>query len=101
MSILTSLVPTQDAIQEFRVQTNNSARSSGAWPVARSNLTTRFGFQRIPRQLVRVPPQQVLNANTFFNNKAGGGAPRFTQNQYGGRIGGPVKKGQDFLLLQL
>jgi hypothetical protein len=37
-----------------------------------------------------------LNANTFFNNKAGVQRPAFTQNQYGANVAGPVYKDKTF-----
>src|SRR6185295_17585068 len=93
---LTSLVPTQDAIQEFRVQTNNLGPEFGRMAGGAINLTTRSGSNEFHGSLYEFLRNKVLNANTFFNNRAGVARPAFTQNQYGGRIGGPVKKDKTF-----
>src|SRR5262249_45195935 len=93
---LTSLVPTQDAIQEFRVQTNNLGPEFGRMSGGAINLTTRSGTNQFHGSLYEFLRNKVLNSNTFFNNRAGISRPAFTQNQYGGRVGGPVQKDKTF-----
>jgi hypothetical protein len=78
---LTSLVPTQDAIQEFRVQTNNLGPEFGRMAGGAINLTTRSGSNEFHGSLYEFLRNKVLNANTFFNNRAGVARPAFTQNQ--------------------
>src|SRR3989449_8660577 len=36
------------------------------------------------------------NANDFFSNKTGVPRPKFRQNQFGGSLGGPIKKDKTF-----
>ena len=93
---LTSLVPTQDAIQEFRVQTNNLGPEFGRLAGGAINLTTRSGTNEFHGSAYEFLRNKVLNANTFFNNKAGVARPAFTQNQYGANVGGPVKRDKTF-----
>src|SRR5882724_9440594 len=93
---LTSLVPTQDAIDQFRVQTNNMGPEFGRLAGGAVNMTTRSGSNEFHGSLYEFLRNKSLNANTFFNNKAGVARPAFTQNQYGGRIGGPVVKDKTF-----
>src|SRR5262245_3849375 len=93
---LTSLVPTQDAIQEFKVQTNNMGPEFGRLAGGVINMATRSGSNEFHGSLYEFLRNKVLNANTFFNNRAGVARPAFTQNQYGGRVGGPVKKDKTF-----
>ena len=38
----------------------------------------------------------MLNANTFFGNRAGVDRPPFVQNQFGGSLGGPIVKDKLF-----
>lgn len=92
----TALVPTQDAIQEFRVQTNNLGPEFGRMAGGAVNLTTRSGTNGFHGSAYEYLRNKVLNSNTFFNNRAGVARPAFTQNQYGGRIGGPIKKDKTF-----
>jgi hypothetical protein len=93
---LTALVPTQDAIQEFRVQTNNLGPEFGRMAGGAINLATRSGTNEFHGSLYEYLRNKKLNGNTFFNNRAGVSRPAFTQNQYGGRIGGPVQKDKTF-----
>ena len=81
---LTALVPTQDAIQEFRVQTNNLGPEFGRLAGGAINLTTKSGTNGFHGSAYEFFRNRSLNANTFFNNKAGVQRPAFSQNQYGG-----------------
>lgn len=95
-SNLTSLVPTQDAIQEFRVQTNNLGPEFGRVAGGAVNLTTKSGTNGFHGSAYEFFRNRELNANTFFNNRAGVQRPAFSQNQYGANIGGPVMRDKTF-----
>ena len=93
---LTALVPTQDAIQEFRVQTNNLGPEFGHLAGGAINLTTKSGTNSFHGSAYEFLRNRSLNANTFFNNRAGVQRPAFTQNQYGANIGGPIIRDKTF-----
>lgn len=93
---LTALVPTQDAIQEFRVQTNNLGPEFGRFAGGAINLVTKSGTNSLHGSLYEFFRNRELNANTFFNNKAGVQRPAFSQNQYGANAGGPIIKDKTF-----
>ncbi|MBI3682242.1 MAG: TonB-dependent receptor [Acidobacteria bacterium] len=93
---LTALVPTQDAIQEFRVQTNNLGPEFGRLAGGAINLTTKSGTNEFHGSVYKFLRNRSLNANTFFNNRAGVQRPAFTQNQYGVNVGGPVIREKTF-----
>ncbi len=93
---LTSLVPTQDAIQEFRVQTNNLGPEFGQLAGGAINLITKSGTNAFHGSAYEYFRNRVLNANTFFNNKAGVQRPAFSQNQYGANLSGPIWKDKTF-----
>src|SRR5262245_22885164 len=88
---LTTLVPTQDAIQEFKVQTNNLSAEFGRFTGGVINLTSKSGTNAFHGSVYEFLRNKVLSANTFFNNRSGIERPAFTQNQFGANIGGPVK----------
>src|SRR5215469_10443595 len=96
---LTSLVPPQDAIQEFRVQTNNLGPEFGRLAGGVINLTTKSGSNAFHGSLYEFLRNKVLNGNTFFNNSSGVARPAFTQNQFGGNVGGPIQKDKTFFFL--
>jgi hypothetical protein len=93
---LTALVPTQDAVQEFRVQTNNLGPEFGRLAGGAINLTTKSGTNSYHGSAYEFFRNRVLNGNTFFNNRAGVQRPAFSQNQYGGNVGGPIKRDRTF-----
>ncbi len=91
-----TVIPTQDALQEFKVQTNNLGPEYGRFAGGVINLSTKSGTNGFHGTVYDFLRNKVLNANDFFSNA--GGVPRlaFTQNQFGGNIGGPVIKDKLF-----
>ncbi len=93
---LTALVPTQDAVQEFRVQTNSLGPEFGRFAGGVINLTTKSGTNGFHGSAYEFLRNRSLNANTFFNNRAGVQRPAFSQNQFGVNAGGPIRKDKTF-----
>jgi Carboxypeptidase regulatory-like domain/TonB dependent receptor len=91
-----TLVPSQDAMQEFRVQTNNLGAEFGRFSGGVVNLTTKSGTNEFHGSLFEFLRNRVLNANTFFNNTSGIQRAPFHQNQFGANIGGPIVKDKAF-----
>ncbi|MGH9397499.1 MAG: TonB-dependent receptor domain-containing protein [Terriglobia bacterium] len=87
---LPAFVPTQDSIQEFKVQTDNLGPEWGRFAGGVMNLTTKSGTNLIHGEAYEYLRNKALNANTFFNNKAGIPVGPFTQNQFGANAGGPL-----------
>jgi hypothetical protein len=93
---LTVMVPSPDAISEFRVQTNSNSAEFGRYAGGVINVTSKSGTNEFHGSAYEFFRNKVLNANTFFANANGTGKPAFTQNQYGITGGGPVKKNKIF-----
>ncbi len=93
---LTALVPTQDAVQEFKVQTNNLGPEFGRFAGGVINLATKSGTNSLHGSAYEFLRNRSLNANTFFNNRAGVPRPAFSQNQFGVNAGGPIVKDKTF-----
>jgi hypothetical protein len=87
---IVSFVPSQDALQEFKVQTNNLSADFGRFAGGVVNFSTKSGTNTLHGSVFEFLRNKVLNANAFFNNASGVKTPAFTQNQFGGTIGGPV-----------
>src|ERR1700712_1685135 len=66
-----SLDPAQDAIQEFRVETNNVSARFGGFNGGVINMTTRSGTNQLHGTAYEYLRNKVLNANNFFNNRNG------------------------------
>ncbi|HKW61824.1 MAG TPA: carboxypeptidase-like regulatory domain-containing protein [Candidatus Acidoferrum sp.] len=91
-----TVIPTQDAIEEFKVQTNNLGPEYGRFAGGVINLNTKGGTNSYHGSLYEFIRNKVLNANDFFANEGGTARPPFTQNQFGGNAGGPILKDKLF-----
>ncbi|HXG92751.1 MAG TPA: carboxypeptidase regulatory-like domain-containing protein [Blastocatellia bacterium] len=85
-------VPNPDAIEEFKVQTGLYDASNGRNAGAVVNVVTRSGSNKFHGSLFEFFRNDVLNANSFFRNRAGQPRGVLRQNQFGGTFGGPIKK---------
>lgn len=88
--------PPPDALQEFRVQTRTYSAEFGTAAGAVINASIKSGSNAIHGSVWEFVRNSQFDANSFFNNS--GGVPRghFSQNQYGGAIGGPILKNRTF-----
>jgi Carboxypeptidase regulatory-like domain len=98
------LVPTQDAISEFKVQDNNLGPEWGKFAGGVINMSTKSGTNTWHGTGYEYLRNKVFNANEFFHKNSEINAtpptsnqpPPFTQNQFGAAIGGPVIKNRTF-----
>ena len=88
--------PSVDAVQEFKMQTNffpaEYAQSGGAI----INMITKSGTNAFHGTGYYFMRDSELNANSWSANRAGSAKPYFHRNQFGGVIGGPIKKNKTF-----
>ncbi len=96
-------VPNPDTISEFKIQTSNYDAGYGRNPGANVNVVTKSGTNTFHGTAFEFFRNAQLNANDFFYNAnvcptlTGGCAKQvLNQNQYGGVIGGPIKKDKLF-----
>ena len=91
-----ALVPTADTIQEFQVQTSGVSPEFGRFGGGIVSMTTKSGTNSFHGTAYEYIRNRDVNANTFFNKRAGLPRGEWTQNQFGGTIGGPVWKNKAF-----
>ena len=84
--------PSPDAIAEFRVITNTFDAEYGRNSGAVVNVVTQSGTNGIHGDVYEYFRNKVLNAQGFYNSVK----PQFNQNQFGGTLGGPIKKDRTF-----
>ncbi len=84
------LIPTQDSIQEFKVQTSNLGAEWGRFAGGVVNLTTKGGTNFFHGEVYEYLRNRVFNANNYFLNAAGKPRPAWVQNQFGAEVGGPL-----------
>ncbi len=85
-------LPNPDALQEFRVETNNFAAQYGRMSGAVVTAVTRSGTNHWHGSLFEFNRNTDLNAtpwNSTFN-------PPYHRNQFGGAFGGPIKHDKAF-----
>jgi hypothetical protein len=96
-------IPNPDSIQEFKIQTSTYDASYGRNPGANVNVLTKSGSNAFHGTAFEFFRNSQLNANDFFYNRDT--CPTFTgtcpkqvlnQNQFGGVIGGPIKRDKIF-----
>ncbi len=88
------LVPTQDAVQEFRISTNNVSPEFGRFAGGVINLASKSGSNVFHGSAYEYLRNTAFNANNYFATTK----PGFHQNQFGGAISGPIKKDKTFFL---
>ncbi len=84
------LLPSQDVIREFNVQTNSLGAEYGGFAGGVINMSTNSGTNALHGDVYEFLRNKVLNANNFFNNAHGVPTGAFTQNQFGVSVSGPV-----------
>src|SRR6266446_28307 len=84
--------PSVDAIAEFRVVRGVYDAESGRSAGGQVNVITRSGTRDIHGGVYEFFRNDILNANTFFNNRSNPVVPRppLRYNDFGGTVGGPV-----------
>ena len=90
ISILSSI----DSIQEFKVLTYNYSAEYGTRAGPTVLLTTKSGTNAFHGSLYEFLRNTDLDAKSFFATSA----EKFNLNQFGGSVGGPIRKGQDIFL---
>ena len=87
---LTSLVPTQDSLGEFKVDTNDLTADYGHLAGGAIQFSTKSGTNTPHGALWEYLRNKDFDANDFFSNHAGKPRGAFSQNQFGGNFGGPM-----------
>jgi hypothetical protein len=88
--------PPPDALQEFRVQTRTYSAEFGTSAGAVINASIKSGTNAFHGDVWEFLRNSKLDANSFFNNSRGTPRGRFSQNQFGGTLGGPIIKNKTF-----
>src|SRR5208282_3122602 len=92
MSNLVSL----DALEEFRIQTSTFAPEYGRAPGAQVSVVTKSGTNSFHGTAFEYFRNDKLDANDWFANSKALNRPALRQNDFGGVLGGPIKKDKLF-----
>ena len=94
-----SVNPSLDAIQEFKVTTNNYSAEFGRAGGANVQAQIKSGTNGFHGGLFEFLRNDKLDANGFFNNRSGTSRTPYKQNQFGGFLGGPIVKNKTFFFV--
>jgi hypothetical protein len=88
----TTVIPNIDSIAEFRIITNNFDAEYGNYSGGQVNVVTKQGTNDFHGDLFEFNRNTDLNARNYFAPSI----PKFIQNQFGGTVGGPIRKQSTF-----
>jgi hypothetical protein len=88
----TAIVPNLDSIAEFRVLTNNFDAEYGNYSGGIINVVTKSGSNAFHGSAFEFLRNTDLDARNFFSPQRG----FYRQNQFGGTVGGPIRKNKVF-----
>ncbi len=86
------LKPPVDAISEFRILTHNSNAEFGNSLGSTTNIITKSGTNQLHGALWEFLRNDVFDSKNYFASKV----EPLKQNQFGGTIGGPIRKDKTF-----
>lgn len=86
------IVPSIDALQEFNVLTSNYSVEYGTRAGPTVLLISKHGTNQFHGTLFDFFRNTVLNAAGYFSPVN----PKYIQNQFGGSVGGPIRKNKTF-----
>jgi len=92
----TSNLVSLDALEEFRIQTSTFAPEYGRTPGAQISVVTKSGTNTFHGTAFEYFRNDKLDANDWFANRNALARPELRQNDFGGVLGGPIRKDKLF-----
>jgi outer membrane receptor protein involved in Fe transport len=89
--------PSIDAVGEFRVVTNNLSAEYGGRMGGTVLVNLKSGTNQLHGTAFEFLRNDKLDGTNFFANRNGAGKPVYRQNQFGGTLGGPIRRNRTFL----
>ena len=88
-----------EAVEQFKSTANAYSAEYGRAGGGVLNVTTRSGTNAFHGALFEFFRNDKLNANDFFSNKNALGKTPLRWNQYGGNLGGPIRRNRIFFFV--
>ena len=88
--------PNPDAVQEVQVSTATTSAEFGKQPGGVFNVITKSGTNQVHGSGFFVFRNEALNANQWDRNRSGVERQRDRLQQYGGTVGGPIRRNKTF-----
>ncbi len=94
-----AMSPPVDGLQEVRVMAGTYSAEFGNAAGAVTLAYSKSGTNEFHGTAYEFLQNTVLNANTYFNNAAGTPRTQTHKNQFGGTVGGPIRKNKTFFFV--
>lgn len=91
----TAIVPNLDSIDQLKVLTNNFDAEYGNYSGGQVVVTTKSGTNDLHGSAFEFLRNTVLDARNYFDSARA----RYDRNQFGGTLGGPIRKDQTFFFV--
>ncbi len=91
-----AIIPSIDAVQEFKVETSNMPAEFGRTGGGVVNVTMRSGTNQFHGTLYDFLRNSAFDASNWFNNANGQASAPLRLNQFGASIGGPIRRDKTF-----
>jgi hypothetical protein len=86
-----------DAVREFNVVSDTYSAEYGKKTGAQVSVVTQSGTNTLHGSAFEFLRNSALDARNFFDNPTGRRIPPFERNQFGGALGGPIRKDRTFI----
>src|SRR5712692_3251290 len=90
-----------EAIQEFNISTQRFSAANGRSEGAAVNVITRAGGTAWHGGAYLFERNERLNTNDYFSEQSNQPKSPFSRQQFGGSVGGPIRKEKDFVFFAL
>src|SRR5262245_41338217 len=91
------LFPSVEALDEFKLQTSTYSAEFGRSLGGVVNIQIKSGSNQMHGSGFEFLRDDALDANNFFNNRAGRAKPEYRQHQFGGTLGGALMRDRTFV----
>jgi hypothetical protein len=88
--------PNVDSVQEFKIMQNNYSAEEGFSGNTYINMVMRSGTDQFHGDVYEFLRNKDLDSQNFFANESGTPLAALRRNQFGGSIGGPIKRDKTF-----
>jgi outer membrane receptor protein involved in Fe transport len=89
----------QEAVQEFQVNSSAYSAEYGRAGGAVINVVTKSGTNSFSGAVFEYYRDKALNANNYVNELLGRPKSPYHYNQFGGVLGGPIRRDRDFFFV--
>ncbi len=85
-----------EAVEEFKISTARFSAENGRSEGAALNVITKAGTNNFHGALFGFFRNDALQTKNYFDKQSSNPKPAYSRQQYGGAVGGPIRKNKDF-----